>query len=91
MEILDTRKGNRRGKEAQLELRKTKQNSENARPQHVHTTGTTRLGDRKSLEHHVPREILPNFNPGKEDEARDAGSSLSPEALLDPTGGRHRL
>jgi len=91
MEILDTRKGNRRGKEAQLELRKTQQNSENARPQHVHTIDAIRLGDRKSLEHRAPRKILLSFNLGKEDEARDAGLSLFPEALLDPAGGRHRL
>ena len=85
MEILDAGEGSRRGKEIQPELRRTLQNSENARPQRVYTTDSMRWGDGKSLEQHAPQEILLNFTPEEGDEARDAESSLSPEVLLDPT------
>ena len=69
MEILEAREGNRRGKETRPELRRTLQNSENARPQHVYTTDSTRRGDRESLEHCAPQEMLLSFNPGEGDEA----------------------
>ena len=91
IEILDVGEGSRRGKETQPELWRTLQNSENARPQHVYTTDSTRWGDRESLEHRAPQEILLSFNPEQGDEARDAKSSLSPEVSLDLIGGRDYL
>ena len=91
MEILDAGEGSRRGKETRLELQRTLQNSENARPQHVYTANSTRRGDRESLEQRAPQEIFLSFNPGKGDETRDVESSLSPKVLLDPTRGRHCL
>jgi len=57
----------------------------------MHTTDATKRGDRKRLEHRAPREVLLSFNSKEGDETRDAESSLSPEALLDPAGGRDCL
>ena len=54
IEILDAWEGSRRGKETQPELRRTLQNFENARRQHVSTTDAIRQGDRESLEHCAP-------------------------------------
>ena len=65
MEILDAGEGSRRGKETQPELRRTLQNSENARHQHAYTTDSMRRGDKENLNSVHLKRFSSALTPGK--------------------------